>query len=380
MIEFLFYLCLLLIIYIYVGYPLCILILSKLMERPVAKDKHTPTVSILIAAYNEESHIAETIENKLAQDYPHHLLEIIVVSDGSTDGTDGIIKKYINRGVKLLRQKPRQGKTSALNMAVREASGEILVFSDANSIYKNDALKQLIANFNDPSVGYVTGNMVYVYSDGGLIGSGCSAYMTYENTIRSYESRFNSIVGVDGGIDAVRKSLYVPMKPDQLPDFVLPLRVVEQSYRVIYEPSALLKEEALSDEQSEYRMRTRVSLRSLWALWYLRALFNPLRHPIYSWQLLSHKLLRYLAWIPLCLLFVLNILLIEYSHIYIWTLILQVMFYTFSFCGYLLKQRKNVPIILYGPYYFVLVNLASAHAFLQFTQGKRQTLWTPRTG
>lgn len=170
------------------------------------------------------------------------------------------------------------------------------------------------------------------------------------------------------------------MKPDQLPDFVLPLRVVEQGYRVIYEPNALLKEEALSDEQSEYRMRTRVSLRSLWALWYLRALFNPFRYPLYSWQLLSHKLLRYLAWVPLCLLFILNILLIGHDPFYIGTLAIQILFYLFSLSGYLFKHNENMPIIFYGPYYFVLLNLASAHAVIQFIQGKRQTLWTPRTG
>ena len=139
-------------------------------------------------------------------------------------------------GVHLIRQEPRAGKTLALNLAVGRAKGEIIVFSDANSSYSPDALRCLVENFNDPEVGYVTGKMIYTNPDGSPVGDGCTAYMKYENFLRTLETRIGSMVGVDGGIDAVRKSLYRPMNPDQLPDFVLPLRVVEQGFRVVYEP------------------------------------------------------------------------------------------------------------------------------------------------
>ncbi len=173
---------------------------------------------------------------------------MIVISDASDDGTDEIVGRVASEHpgrVRLLRQEPREGKTAALNLAVPQARGEIVVFADANSIYGPDALRRLARNFADPAVGYVTGKMVYVNPDGSLVGDGCSAYMKLENWLRAQETRIGSVVGVDGGVDAVRRRLYRPMRADQLPDFVLPLAVVEQGARVVYEPDALLTEHAL---------------------------------------------------------------------------------------------------------------------------------------
>lgn len=277
----LFIVCAFLVFYIYVGYPLLVACLAAFARRPARKHPIEPRVTILTAAHNEARDIRRTIENKLALDYPRDRLEIIVISDSSTDDTDSIVREFEDRGVRLLRQEPRAGKTSALNIAVPQASGEILVFSDANSLYAPGALRAIVRNFADPTVGYVTGKMVYTNLDGSLIGDGCSAYMKFENLLRGWETQAGSIVGVDGAIDAVRKSLYRPMRPDQLPDFVLPLTVVEQGYRVVYEEEAILKEPALSKASDEYRMRVRVSLRSLWGLWDLRQLFNPARHGLF---------------------------------------------------------------------------------------------------
>ena len=240
MIETAFLLSLFLIFYIYAGYPLLAIGLGAMLHRNVRKEHIEADVTILISAYNEEEGIGATIENKLGLDYPLEKLEIIVISDGSTDRTDDIVQSFADRNVRLLRQEPRAGKTSALNMAVPLAKGEIIIFSDANSLYAPDALRKLLPNFADEEVGYVTGKMIYANPDGTPIGEGCSAYMMYENALRSIETRLGSIVGVDGGIDAVRKVLYRPMNADQLPDFVQPLKVVEQGYRVVYEPEALL--------------------------------------------------------------------------------------------------------------------------------------------
>jgi len=380
MLEYIFILCIILILYVYTGYPLCAMLLSRLIPKPVQSGNCEPTITIIISAYNEELHIAETIENKLQQDYPSAKLNIIVVSDESTDTTDKIVQGYKSERVVFLRQHPRQGKTAALNMAMDHARGEIIVFSDANSIYRKDAIRQLAKNFADPRVGYVTGKMLYTHADGSPIGSGCSTYMHYENYIRLQESRFNSVVGVDGGVDAMRKSLYKKMNPDQLPDFVSPLNVIEQGYRVIYEPLAILNEAALSDQQSEYRMRVRVSLRALWALLDKRRLMNPIAFPVFSWQLISHKLLRYTAWIPLAALMTLNPLLLNSGQLYKLLLILQMIFYLTAYAGYQLKTRGHGFFIASAAYYFVLINLAAAHASVKFLQGHKQVLWSPRTG
>ncbi|MFZ1987076.1 MAG: glycosyltransferase, partial [Desulfatitalea sp.] len=313
-------------------------------------------------------------------EYPTSKLEIIVVSDGSTDGTDRIVKEYENHGVKLIRQEPRAGKTSALNLAVSEARGEIIVFSDANSMYAPDSLRMLTRNFSSEKIGYVTGKMVYTYVDGSTTAEGCSAYMKYENILRELETRVGSVVGVDGGIDAVRKELYTTMKADQLPDFILPLKVVEQGYRVVYEPSALLKEEALGKSKDEYRMRVRVALRALWAIADMRQLLSVKRHGFFAVQLWSHKLLRYTCFIFLLTAYIANLWLWPHGIIYKLFFIIQNMAYMGALCSPIMEKKGYSPGPLKYLAYFVLINCASAHAFLKFVLRKKQVMWNPRKG
>lgn len=369
--------------YIYVGYPLFIWVVARYRTRPVQKRDMTPSVSVVIAAYNEAGVIEATVENKLAQHYPADKLEIVVVSDGSTDATDQCVTalsaRYPGR-VRLLRQEPRAGKTAALNMAIRELRGEIVVFADANSMYADDAIRALVRNFADPAVGYVTGKMVYASDDHSATGEGCSFYMRYENVIRDCETALGSIVGVDGGIDAVRKELFTPMRADQLPDFVLPLQVVTRNYRVVYEPAAVLREPALKSGADEYRMRVRVALRALWALWDMRHLLNPFRYGVFSVQLISHKVLRYLAFVFLLGTAASNVVLLRESLVYEVTGFVQILLYGLAGVGLLLSRSGASGRVFHLPYYFLLLNLASCQAFLKFLLRKKQVLWKPRLG
>jgi len=369
-------------IYIYLGYPIVGYLLSHIYKKDIATASYEPTVTILIAAFNEERHIKVTIENKLELDYPKDKLQVIVVSDGSTDRTDEIVRSFAERGVMLIRQEPRKGKTSALNLAVQRAHGDIIVFSDANSLYNKDSLKYLMENFADPSVGYVTGKMVYVNPDGTTVGNGCSAYMKYENLLRSYEARIGSVVGVDGGIDAVQKKLYREMNPDQLPDFVLPLKVVEQGYRVVFEPRALLEEEALKSPEDENRMRVRVSLRALWALLDMRSLLNPFRYGIFSFQLFSHKVLRYLGIVFIVLLYLSNFIIIIWhrSWFYKVAFIIQNIAIALALVSHFLEKTGKSSGILYILNYFYLINISAGQALFKFILGKKQVTWTPRKG
>lgn len=372
-----------LVLYIYIGYPLIIKLLTINKEKTKINEIDLPRVSILIAAYNEENDIEATLKNKLDLDYPQDKLDIIVVSDESTDGTDVIVKQVAASTaipIKLVRQVPRQGKTAGLNLIVPQAIGEIIVFSDANSIYEHNALKCLVSNFADESVGYVTGKMVYTNPDGSLVGDGCSSYMKYENWLRDKESKLGSLVGVDGGIDAMRKTIYEQLNSDQLPDFVQPLKVVEKGYRVVYEEDALLKELALDDASNEYTMRVRVTLRALWAMHDMRVLFNPFRFGLFTWQLISHKLLRYLAFIPLCAVFIVNMLLINEGLIYQLAFLGQLLFYFLAWQGNRYLDKDNSPIHLTLPYYFTLLNVASLHAFWRYVKGEKQVIWKPRVG
>ena len=381
MVETIFWLSLTLLIYIYAGYPILLALLSRIKKNAPNKIEFTPSVSILIAAYNEEKDIVATLKNKIQQNYSRNKLEILVVSDESTDATDELIVATASESdipIRVVRQVPRAGKTSGLNLIVPEAKGEILIFSDANSLWDDDVVARLVKNFSDPEVGYVTGKMVYVDEKGSLIGDGCSAYMKYENWMREKETSIGSVVGVDGGIDAVRAGLYESMRADQLPDFVLPLSVVSKGYRVVYDAEALLKESSLSDANSEYRMRVRVCLRAMWALLDMRHLFNVAKFPLFSWQLLSHKLLRYLAFIPMLLMLISSSLLLG-DPLHQTLFIGQLVFYGLAFVGHMTKENSR-PLYLSLPYYFVILNIACAHAFLRFMRGEKQAVWNPRVG
>jgi len=367
-------------VYVYLGYPLAVLALAAVRRRRVRADDRPLSVSVLTSARNEAACIAETVRNKLASDYPADLLEIIVVSDASDDGTDEILAGLAAEDprVRWIRQDPRAGKTAALNRAAAEARGEILVFSDANSLYASDALRRLVAPFADPEGGYVTGRMVYRAPDGSLTGEGCSAYMRYENALRRWETGVGSVVGVDGGIDAVRRENYVAMRPDQQPDFVLPLSVVEQGKRVVHAPDALLYEDALADSGDEFRMRVRVTLRAWHALCDKAALFDPRRTGLFAWQLFSHKALRYLAPVFQALALATNLALAGRAPVWNVLLGLQGLFYATALLG-LVTGGRGVPGAVVFPYYLCLLNSAAGVALLKFLRGERQVVWNPRT-
>ena len=378
LIEFLFWFSVLMIVYIYIGYPFCAFLLSKIFNKQVDVGPFQPEVTILIAAYNEETCIGETIRNKLQLDYPKDKLEIIVISDESSDGTDEIVQQFSHEKVVLIRQEPRAGKTAALNMAVPHAKGQILVFSDANSIYAVDALQYLVECFADEQVGYVTGKMIYTNSGGSIVGDGCSAYMKYENILRGIETSLGSVVGVDGGIDAMRKELYSLLRPDQLPDFVQPLKVIEKGFRVVYAPEAILQEGVLKDADDEYHMRVRVSLRAFWALKDMRHLLKGTAGFLYAWQLWSHKVLRYLCFILLFFVFMINMLLLTTSLLYVFIFLVQVIGYGSTAIQKYLYAMENTHKVLRFFRYFIILNIASAHAFYKFIRGEKKIMWTPR--
>jgi hypothetical protein len=238
----------------------------------------------------------------------------------------------------------------------------------------------LVQNFNDPQVGYVTGRMIYMNTDGTAIGDGCTAYMKYENFLRKYETKIGSIVGVDGGIDAIRRKLYSKMEPDQLPDFVLPLRVVEMGYRVVYEPDAILKESTLSTAKDEYKMRVRVSLRAYWGLNDMRKLLLAGKNNLFALQLWSHKVLRYLGFTFLIGAYLFNWSLWNAGILYEVCFIIQNLMYAGALISPVFKKKSYLSQVLYLCHYFALINLASAQAFFKFLLRQKQVLWTPRKG
>src|SRR2546428_4077997 len=230
-----------LVVYVYAGYPCLIFLLAHLRPRPVAKAPVLPIVSFIIAAYNEERVIAAKLENTFALDYPPERLEVMVVSDGSTDATEEIVRTRFAGRVKLLAL-PRQGKTLAQNQAVAVARGEVVVFSDATTVYQPASLRALVANFADPEVGCVTGTTIYGTERAAAVGEGRAAYWNYERFVRSQESRFCSVLGASGCVYAVRRRLYTPLTGDVISDVAQAIASVAQGYRAVVEDEATVYE------------------------------------------------------------------------------------------------------------------------------------------
>jgi len=360
-------------------YPALVWFVALIWPKPVKKHAWTPAVTVLIPAYNEMQHIAATIQNKLEQDYPRDRLEIIVVSDGSTDGTDDIVSEFSSYNVRLIRREERQGKAAGLNEGVRSARGEILVFSDANSLFSPNAISRMVENFADPEVGYVTGNLAYQIYRQGTAGNGCSAYMKYENALRKLETRASSIIGVNGGVDSIRRELYTDVPRRLITDFVLPLHVISTNHRVVYDERVRSSEAANSELGSEFRMRVRVALRALQGIAYMRRLCNPFKYPWAAFCLISHKVSRYFCFFFLLIAFPANLILAS-SRGYAVFFLVQVIAYLLAFTG----LRKGLPSLFRKltsiPSYFVMSNAAFAVAAVKFLQGETMATWQPRAG
>jgi cellulose synthase/poly-beta-1,6-N-acetylglucosamine synthase-like glycosyltransferase len=377
--EVIFWLLAAVVVYVYAGYPLLLVVLSGLgARRPVRKGEIEPGVTLIVSAFNEAAVIAEKIRNSLALDYPREKIEIVVISDASDDGTDEIVGQFAAQGVRLLRMSDRGGKTLGLNAGVRAAKGEIVVFSDANAMYLPDAIRKMARNFADPAVGAVVGESTYADAEGGAQQSE-SLYWKYETGIKRLETQIGSTVGGDGAIYAIRRSLYRDMRADALSDFVNPMQIVQAGYRCIYEPEAQSIEEAAEGFEKEFRRKVRIVNRAWRATWTLPALLNPLRFGWFSLELISHKLLRWLMPVFLVAVLVVNVLLIERAPLYSWLMLLQLLFYALALAGYLTRGRPTQPRLLYVPYYFCLVNIASARGIIEAYRGRTYTTWaTPR--
>ena len=372
-----FWLSIVVIIYPSIIYPSLVFLLGLVRPRTVKRRPWLPFVTVLIPAYNEAQNIAATIQNKLDQDYPRDRLEIIVISDGSTDGTDDIVREFSSQNVRLIRRERREGKAAALNEVVGCARGEILVFSDANSLFASDAIRRMMENFGDPEVGYVTGNLAYEVRSAGIAGKGCSAYMKYENALRTLETRVGSIIGVNGGVDAIRRELYTDVPRHLITDFVLPLYVIGTKHRVVYDEHVHSSEVANTELGSEFRMRIRVGLRALQGITYMRRLCNPVNYPWAAFSLISHKLSRYFCFLFLFIAFLTNLMLAATPG-YAGLFIAQTMTYLLALIG----LRKGMPFrkLTLIPAYLLMTNIAFAVGAIKFLQGETMATWEPRAG
>ena len=378
----LFWICLGLIAYTYVLFPILIIIRGWVWPRPYKSEemKPLPLMSVIIAAYNEEKSIGEKLENVFSLDYPHDRLEVVIASDGSTDRTDEVIKNFEGSGIKLL-SLPRQGKASALNAAVSASNGEILVFSDANSIYKADALRALIRPFADPIVGGVAGNQSYLKKIGkSSVGVGERSYWSFDRLMKESESKAGSTISATGAIYAIRRSLFQNVMEGVTDDFYTSTGVISQGLRLVFAADAIAFEHPASTSKVEFGRKVRIITRGLRAIFIARsALLNPFRFGFYAIQLFSHKVLRRLIVFPLLLLFFVTPFLWTTHLFYKFMMLGQLAFYSLGALGLLLNGTRLGRLkILTIPFYFCLVNAAVVVATVNIYQGRQIKRWEPQ--
>ncbi len=365
--------------YLYVGYPLILALLAWLRPRPVRRADARPRMTVIIAAHNEERWIGQKVTNTLSLDYPPERLEVVVASDGSTDRTESIVASCRSPRVRLLRL-ARLGKANALNEAVAAAEGDVVVFTDANSRVRPDALRNIARNFADPDVGGVCGAKVTLATDGDSTQVGEGLYWRYDQWQKSLETRVGSVFAADGTLYAVRRSLYVPLvELAQADDIAISARVVLQGRRLVFEPEAIAEEPAPGHGVSELRRKIRVTNHSLRALLGLGA---PLwTRGLYSFEVISHKLLRHLS--PFFLLAVLlgaggAAISDGFARL---VLVAAAGFAALALFGAAVRERSwGSAQLLSFPYYFALVNLAAFLGTISVARGVRVASWSPRGG
>lgn len=368
--------------YAYFGYPVLLIGLGFLFRRAsdprpeTVRPSIAPSVSLIISAYNEERVIEQKILNSINLVYPRELLEVLVVSDGSTDQTDAIARKYESDRVILLRYEGRLGKTACLNMAVRAASGDIVVFTDANSIFGSGAVKALVRNFRDPSIGFVTGHTSYVVEKNGELTGSVGMYAQLEKLSKRLESRLSSCVGADGAIFAVRKDLFRELSADDINDLVIPLRVVRQGFRGILEEDAVCSEGMAVGFADEFRRQVRIGTRTIRAVWTNADLLDPFRYGIFAVQFFSHKVAKLL--VPgflLCILSLTAWLSVD-SRFFVYLLMAQLVFLVTGFISVRTPLERTFAGKLFGIIgAFVMYNAAISVAWWNFVRGKSIRVW-----
>lgn len=365
--ETLFWLSVLGVVYAYFGYPL---LLRLLPARPLARaETELPSVTVLIPMHNEAAVIEGKLRNTLSLDYPRERLEILVVSDGSTDEGPAIVRRLQVEGpLRLLEVAERKGKANALNTGLLEARGDIVVFSDASIMLEEAALRNVVGPFADPTVGCVSGEDLIAESGGeGLYGR-------YELFLRNQESRVHSIVGASGCFYAQRRSLCEPFPEGLAPDFLSVLNTVEQGYRAVTEPTARGNMVSVKSHRSEFQRKVRTFLRGMSALFAKPGLMNPGRTGVFAVLLISHKLVRWLVPVFMLLALLSNLALAG-EPFYLLLLALQLAFYAAAALA--LAGPLRATLIGKIALYFTIVNAAILVAWGKFLRGVRQEVWDP---
>ena len=369
-IEIIFWIALFIVFYTYLGYGIVLYLLVKVKElfvkpikRKLPEDSTLPEVTLFITAFNEEEVVDEKMKNSLELDYPEDKLHIVWVTDGSNDGTNEQLRTRWEGKATVLFQPERQGKTAAMNRGMKLINTPIVLFTDANTMVNQEAIREIVLAFEDTRVGCVAGEKrIAVQTRDGAAAGGEGIYWKYESTLKALDARLYSAVGAAGELFAVRRELFEEMEQDTLlDDFILSLRIAMQGYTIAYCTEAYAIESGSADMHEEEKRKVRIAAGGLQSIWRLRPLLNPFRYGILSFQYVSLRVLRWsLTPILLFLLLPLNALLLcmgASCEIYGTILILQILFYILGLGGYYLSTRQIKNKLLFIPYYFLFMNV-----------------------
>jgi biofilm PGA synthesis N-glycosyltransferase PgaC len=372
--EFLFWTAVAIPIYAYLGYPVTLIGLRRILKRGVRKQDITPRISLLIPAFNETANIERKIRNSLTLDYPRDLMEIVVACDGSSDDTPQLAgclasSPEAQGRVRVLNFPVNRGKIITLNAAARQLRGEIIVFSDASAILNADAVRVLVRNFADQTVGSVSGKYTVMKPEEVSIGASEDFYWKYETFLKTQEGELSSALGGHGHLHAIRAELY-PFPPAGTinDDYIIHASVIAKGWRAVYEPAAVIREEA--HEMEGFRRRVRIMAGNIQQLREIGPLVRPLR-PLPLFFFICHKGLRLVVPFAMIVALAANVLLLK-DRRYGAILAAQLIFYVLAICGALIRLR---PKFLMLPYYFSMINAAMFLGTYHAATGLRRMRW-----
>jgi len=378
--KYIFFLGIFLIFYNYIGYAIIVLLINRFRRKCNNKiaENYYPSVSFIVAAYNEQEIIEEKIRNSLKQVYPPSKIEFIFITDGSSDNTAAIIASYPQ--VKLLHAAERKGKSAALNRAVLNARNEILIMSDANTFLNAQAVELIVSHYQNSSVGGVAGEkrIIELSDEVDAIGASEGFYWKYESFLKRIDSEFYSVVGAAGELFSVRRDLYEPIPESTiLDDFVISLKTAQKGYRIIYEPHAYATELPSMSLQDEKKRKIRIAAGGFQAIAMLSSLFKFWKHPRLSFLYFSHRVMRWLV-SPFCLIAILisNLIIVlkENSFYFPLYLSLQIAFYIISFISPYISSDSRIKFFKFVGY-FVLMNISVIRGFFRFIFNKQASTW-----
>ena len=361
-----FWVCLFLVFYTYLGYGILLWILVRLkrlfkgkpQKAQLPPDEELPAVTLMICAYNEQDIVDIKMENTHRITYPK--LHVVWVTDGSNDATNNNLAKYPD--VQVIYSPERRGKTAALNHGLSEVKDELIVMTDANTLLNPESIQEIVRCFMDPQVACVAGEKrVAARHEGQAAAESEGLYWKYESTLKHWDGELYSAMGAAGELCAIRRSLYEPMPENALlDDFVMSLRMVDKGYKIAYTSDAYAMEYGSADLAEESKRKRRIAAGGLQSIWWLRHMMNPFHQPLVAFQFVSHRVLRWsITPIALFLLIPLNVLLVfmKAGTVYNWLWLLQIIFYVAAFMGYYLEKHGKKNKLLYVPYYFLFMNL-----------------------